>query len=44
MSYLANPYSHLDPDVREQRYRAACRAAARLMWAGHIVFSDTLKY
>ncbi len=36
---LASPYSHLGPDVREQRYRAAFRAAARLMRAGHVVFS-----
>ena len=39
MIYLATPYSHADPAVREQRFRAACRAAARLMRAGHFVFS-----
>jgi hypothetical protein len=42
MIYLASPYSHPDPAVREQRYVAACKAAAMLMrnnpW-GDIVFS-----
>ena len=28
MIYLASPYSHSDPAVREQRYEAACQAAA----------------
>jgi nucleoside 2-deoxyribosyltransferase len=42
MIYLASPYSHPDPDVREQRYRAACRAAAELIQAGHIVFSPVI--
>lgn len=39
MIYLASPYSHVDADVRERRYVAACRAAAELMRRGHIVFS-----
>lgn len=39
MIYLASPYSHADAAVREQRFRAACRAAARLMRTGHVVFS-----
>ncbi len=39
MIYLASPYSHPDPAVREHRYREACRSAARLMRAGHHVFS-----
>ena len=39
MIYLASPYSHADAAVREQRFRAACRAAARLMRAGQVVFS-----
>jgi hypothetical protein len=39
MIYLASPYSHPDPTVREQRFRAACLAAAQLVSAGHIVFS-----
>lgn len=36
--YLASPYSHPDPKVREQRFEAACKAAAELMLAGAIVF------
>lgn len=39
MIYLASPYSHADIAVREQRFRAACLAAARLIEAGHVVFS-----
>ena len=39
MLYLASPYSHSDPEVREERYRDACRVAARLMVNGTIVFS-----
>jgi hypothetical protein len=39
MIYLASPYSHPDPTVREQRFREACRAAARFMRCGQVVFS-----
>jgi len=39
MIYLASPYSHADPAVREARYRAACRATAALLRAGLVVFS-----
>jgi nucleoside 2-deoxyribosyltransferase len=39
MIYLAAPYSHPEPSVREQRFRAACIAAARLIRAGHVIFS-----
>ena len=39
MIYLASPYSHPDPGVREQRYRAACHATAALLQADLIVFS-----
>ena len=39
MIYLASPYSHPDPAIREERFRAACRAAAQLMRIGNIVFS-----
>jgi hypothetical protein len=39
MIYLASPYSHADPMVREQRFREACRAAARFMRLGQAVFS-----
>lgn len=36
--YLASPYTHPDPFVREARFKAACKAAADLMLAGEIVF------
>jgi nucleoside 2-deoxyribosyltransferase len=39
MIYLASPYSHPDPAVREQRFREACRAAAELLRDGHAVIS-----
>lgn len=39
IAYLASPYSHPDLDIREERYRAACRAAAALLLAGRPVFS-----
>jgi len=39
MIYLASPYSHPDANIREQRFRAVCKAAARLMRNGGIVFS-----
>ncbi len=39
MIYLASPYSHPDPDVREQRFLAACRAAASLMRDGEFVYA-----
>lgn len=39
MIYLASPYSHPDPAVREFRFREACRAAARFMRVGSAVFS-----
>jgi len=39
MIYLASPYSHSDPGVREQRFRDVCRAAARLLADGRSVFS-----
>jgi hypothetical protein len=37
--YLASCYSHADPDVREGRFREACRVAAKLMNEGWTVFS-----
>ncbi len=37
--YLACPYTHDDPAVREARFEAANRAAAKLMTPGHSVFS-----
>ncbi len=39
MIYPASPYSHPDPAVREQRFRAACRLAAAFLRAGMLVFS-----
>ncbi len=39
MIYLASPYSHYDARVREQRFREACSATARLISAGLNVFS-----
>jgi nucleoside 2-deoxyribosyltransferase len=37
--YLACPYSSPFRAIREERYRQANRAAARLIDAGHVVFS-----
>jgi len=37
--YLASPYSHPNPAVREQRFQSACRAAAALILVGQPVFS-----
>jgi hypothetical protein len=39
MIYLASPYSHENPEVREERFKAACKAAAILMTWGYKVFS-----
>lgn len=39
MIYLASPYSHPDPAIRQQRYEAVCIAAAALMRNGVYVFS-----
>ncbi|MCX7425138.1 MAG: DUF1937 family protein [Planctomycetia bacterium] len=39
MIYLASPFTHVDPEVRQQRFEAACRAAAVLINRGKIVFS-----
>jgi hypothetical protein len=37
--YLCSPYTHSAPEVREQRFEAACRATAELMRSGKSVFS-----
>ena len=42
MIYLASPYSHPDPAVRDQRYLAACRATVHLLLAGETVFSPII--
>lgn len=39
MIYLAGPYSHEDPKVREQRFEALTKRAAELMIDGFTVFS-----
>ncbi len=39
MIYLCSPYSDPDATVRQQRFEAACRAAAALLRAGIPVFS-----
>ena len=39
MIYLASPYTHDDPAVRQQRFEAACRAAATLLCRGQTVIS-----
>lgn len=38
-TYLASPYSHPDPAVREERFKAVCRVAAFLMRKGAVIFS-----
>ncbi len=42
MIYLASPYSHPDSAIRQQRFEAACRAAAALVQAGKTVFSPVV--
>ena len=42
MIYLASPYWHADPAIRNQRFRAACRAAAALLREGTAVFSPVV--
>lgn len=39
LCYLASPYTHVDPAIREQRYLAVCKKAAELMLAGKVIFS-----
>jgi nucleoside 2-deoxyribosyltransferase len=42
MIYLASPYSHPHPQVREARFESACRATAGLVRTGHVVFSPII--
>lgn len=42
MIYLASPYSHPDPAVREARFQTACMATAALIRAGEAVFSPVV--
>lgn len=45
MIYLASPYTHDDAEVREARWRAAAKGAARLMnTLGCVVFSPIVHY
>ena len=37
--YLATPYSHDDPEVREERFHMACDVAGHLMGKGIYVYS-----
>lgn len=37
--YLASPYSHPDPDMREARFDAVCAATAAMMRDGLLVYS-----
>ncbi len=39
MIYLASPYTHADPAVRQRRFEAACRTSAVLICRGQTVFS-----
>ena len=39
MIYLASPYAHVDPAVRQRRFEDACRAAAAILRSGRNVFS-----
>jgi hypothetical protein len=39
MIYLASPYTHADPVIREQRFEAACARAAYLLQVGLHVYS-----
>jgi hypothetical protein len=38
ISYVCSPYSHCDPAVRQERFEAACRAAAELTRQGTTVY------
>ena len=42
MIYMASPYSHPNPAIREQRFHDACRAAASLIQSGQTVFSPIM--
>lgn len=39
MIYLASPYSHPDPLVREKRFKLACQVAAKLISRRIVVYS-----
>ena len=37
--YIASPFTHKDPAIREERTAAACKYAAQLMRNGYVAFS-----
>lgn len=37
--YFAQPYSHIDPKVMEERFQLGAKKAAELMVQGNIIFS-----
>jgi hypothetical protein len=37
--YLASPYNHKNPAIREQRYKEVLKATAKLIKAGCIIYS-----
>ena len=39
MIYLASPYAHPDPQVRDERVRQVCAHGARLVREGRLVYS-----
>ena len=39
MIYLATPYSHPDPAIRQERFELACKVAGEMMSAGKFVYS-----
>jgi hypothetical protein len=42
MIYLASPYTHPDPAIRQQRFNAACCAAATLVLNGQLVYAPVV--
>ncbi len=40
--YLASPYTHQDPDVREARFEAACQCAVAFITRGVYIFSPVV--
>jgi nucleoside 2-deoxyribosyltransferase len=44
MIYLASPYNHPSPDVRQGRYEANVRALAALLHEGRVAFSPIVHH
>ena len=36
--YLASPYSHPDPEIRERRFKEICKIASVLIMGGNVLF------